>query len=499
MPHLIRVLVVHDGEGQLKSRFKDFLKTVVGGALDAVGAVNRRLWPLPVSSRAFVTGAYAPMEQEFSLEDLPVTGTIPPELDGQYCRMGPNPCSATPRDYHWFMGDGMVHVVRIHAGKALWYRNRWIRSTHVGRAKHWLPASGTRRGVSDTVNTHIIPHAGSLWALMEAISTPVRLNLALDSQVYDDFRGTLSHSFSAHPHLDPSSGELHAIAYEARELDLVRHIVVDAEGKVRRELDIPVQHGPLIHDCALTARYVIVLDLPVTISFRAVLRGYQFPFRWNPSHPSRVGLLPREGASKDIIWVDVDPCFVFHTVNAFDLPDGPVVLDVVAYDHMFTSASQGPDTLPRGLERWVIDPVQRTMKCQSLHPKPQEFPRINESRTGLPYRFAYAVGLPERQTPEALPASFILKHDLESATTCSHDFGAGRLPTEFVFVPRRNAEAEDGGWLMGFVVDPASASTDLVILDAEHFDAEPVASIYIPHRIPLGFHGSWTNREDKPE
>ena len=365
MPHLIRVLVVHDGEGQLKSRFKDFLKTVVGGALDAVGAVNRRLWPLPVSSRAFVTGAYAPMEQEFSLEDLPITGTIPPELDGQYCRMGPNPCSATPRDYHWFMGDGMVHVVRIHAGKALWYRNRWIRSTHVGRAKHWLPASGTRRGVSDTVNTHIIPHAGSLWALMEAISTPVRLNLALDSQVYDDFRGTLSHSFSAHPHLDPSSGELHAIAYEARELDLVRHIVVDAEGKVRRELDIPVQHGPLIHDCALTARYVIVLDLPVTISFRAVLRGYQFPFRWNPSHPSRVGLLPREGASKDIIWVDVDPCFVFHTVNAFDLPDGPVVLDVVAYDHMFTSASQGPDTLPRGLERWVIDPVQRTMNARA--------------------------------------------------------------------------------------------------------------------------------------
>ena len=481
----------------MKSRLKGLLKTVIGGGLDVVGAVNRRLWPLPLSSGAFLAGAYAPLEEEFSLENLEVTGTIPPELNGQYCRMGPNPCSALPRDYHWFMGDGMVHAVRIRAGKALWYRNRWIRSSLVSRIKHLTPAPGTRRGVSDTVNTHVIPHAGSLWALVEAISTPVRFSLSLESQVYDDFGGTLSRSFSAHPHRDPFSGELHAIAYEARELKIVRHLVVTAEGKVRRELDIPVQHGPLIHDCALTARYVIVLDLPVTISFRAVLRGYRFPFRWNPSHPARVGLLPREGGPEDIVWIQIDPCFVFHTVNAFDQPDGSVALDVVAYDHMFTTDSQGPETPPRGLERWIIDPAQRTMKLQSLHPKPQEFPRINESRTGLPYRFAYSIGLPEHLAPDALPASIIMKHDLKSATTSLHDFGAGRLPGEFVFVPRRNADAEDGGWLMGFVVDPSNARTDLVILDAEHFDREPVASIHIPHRVPLGFHGSWTSLDDE--
>ena len=102
-------------------------------------------------------------------------------------------------------------------------------------------------------------------------------------------------SFTAHPHLDPLTGEHHAICYEATVPDEVRHVVIAPDGKVTREVAIPVKHGPSIHDCAITARYALILDLPVTFSMKALIGGHSFPYRWNPEHQARVGLLPRDG------------------------------------------------------------------------------------------------------------------------------------------------------------------------------------------------------------
>ena len=139
-------------------------------------------------------------------------------------------------------------------------------------------APGPRHGTSDTVNTNVIGHAGAAWALIEAGSTPVRLNETLEVQIYDDFGGTLKGAFTAHPRRDPMTGELHAICYNATEPNEIRHVVVSAEGRVTREIAIPVQHGPSIHDCQITDRFVIVLDLPVTFSMAALIGGHTFPF-----------------------------------------------------------------------------------------------------------------------------------------------------------------------------------------------------------------------------
>lgn len=476
----------------MKSRVETFLQNVVIRGVYKLSTLHRQLLPLPKHPHPFLTGLHTPMHTELTLENLPISGVIPSELTGRYCRIGPNPVSADPRSHHWFLGDGMIHAVGLQAGRACWYRNRWIHSKHISKAKGIAAAPGPRRGASDTVNTNIIGQAGSTWALNEATSTPVRLNELLDEQAYDDFGGTLAGTFAPHPHRDPATGELHAIAYDARELDRIRYVIIDVHGKVRRELPIPVEHGPAIHDCALTARYILILDLPLTFSFPALFAGFVFPFRWNRSHQARVGLLPREGAATDVLWIDIDPCFIFHTVNAFDLHDGRIALDAVVYDHVFVSASRGPDTLPRGLKRWTIDPDSRTVECRTLSARPQEFPRINERRIGLPYRYAYSLGLEDQPAPEIVQSSCILKHDLHEGTTVLHDFGAGCFPGEFVFVPRsNNTHDEDAGWLMGLVVNSRTSTTDLAILDAQRMEAEPVAAVHIPHRIPLGFHGSW--------
>lgn len=478
----------------LAVRIEQMIDTAVGAVaspiVSGIAAFNRRRLPPRDAPHPLLTGIHKPMTQELTLTDLVVEGVIPPELDGRYVRIGPNPAAADPRSYHFFTGDGMLHGIRIQGGKAHWYRNRWIRSSEVAAARH-VPAAPGPRHIFDTVNTSVLNHAGSGWALVEAGSTPVRFDEHLETQCYDDFGGTLPGSFTAHPRRDPATGELHALCYEATDPKRVRYNVVDVAGRVRRSVTIPVSHGPLIHDCAITPRYVIILDLPLTISMRTVLSGHGFPYRWNEKHPARVGLLPRDGEAQDIIWIPLDPCFVFHTANAHDRPDGRVELDVVAYDRMFAGDNLAPDEQPRGLERWTIDPATRTLTQRTIDPSPQELPTIDERRTGHPYRHVYALGLPEQLTETLVGEAPFIKHDLERGTRQMHEFGAGRIAGEFVFVPRSPDAAEDDGWLMGLVIEADGQSTALEILRAADVEGPPVASIHLPHRVPPGIHGAW--------
>jgi len=471
----------------MASVIENAIRGTVTKGIGVVAEFNRKR--MPEQDHPFLTGIHRPMDSEITLEDLSVTGTIPPELDGRYLRIGPNPAKPEAKGYHWFTGDGMVHGIALREGKALWYRNRWIRSKTVEAQTGMKHAPGPRHGGFDTVNTNVLGIAGRTWALVEAGSYPVELSETLDEQTYNPFDDTLAGSFTAHPHLDPKTGEHHAICYEAMDPDAVRHVVLSPDGKVTRELSIKVKHGPSIHDCAITDRYVLILDLPVTFSMKSLIGGHSFPYRWNPEHQARVGLLPRAGQAEDIVWVDCPQTYIFHVANAYDTPDGKVVMDACVYDTMFAEATGGPSGKSLGLERWTIDPVAKTVERRTIDAAPQEFPRPDERFFGQPYRHAYTMALPEGEF--AISATKLYKHDLEAGTREVHDFGEGRYPGEFVFVPRGDDAPEGDGWMVGLVIDLPHETTDLVILDAARFAEPPVASIRIPHRVPPGFHGNW--------
>jgi len=471
----------------MASVIENAIRGTVTKGIGVVAEFNRKR--MPEQDHPFLTGIHRPMDSEITLEDLSVTGTIPPELDGRYLRIGPNPAKPEAKGYHWFTGDGMVHGIALREGKALWYRNRWIRSKTVEAQTGMKHAPGPRHGGFDTVNTNVLGIAGRTWALVEAGSYPVELSETLDEQTYNPFDDTLAGSFTAHPHLDPKTGEHHAICYEAMDPDAVRHVVLSPDGKVTRELSIKVKHGPSIHDCAITDRYALILDLPVTFSMKSLIGGHSFPYRWNPEHQARVGLLPRAGQAEDIVWVDCPQTYIFHVANAYDTPDGKVVMDACVYDTMFAEATGGPSGKSLGLERWTIDPVAKTVERRTIDAAPQEFPRPDERFFGQPYRHAYTMALPEGEF--AISATKLYKHDLEAGTREVHDFGEGRYPGEFVFVPRGDDAPEGDGWMVGLVIDLPHETTDLVILDAARFAEPPVASIRIPHRVPPGFHGNW--------
>ncbi len=442
----------------------------------------------PGPARDYVTGALAPVADEVTVADLPVTGTLPEELDGRYVRNGPNPIDPDPSTQHWFTGAGMVHGIRLRDGRAEWYRNRWVRTDEVTAALGEPSTPGDRRdgGPSAAVNTNVVQLGGRTWAIVEAGQWPVRLSDELDTEAIDPFGGTLRGSFSAHPHTDPRTGLTHAIGYHWTETS-VRHVVLDADARIVREEPIEVGGSLMVHDTAITESRVLVLDLPVTFRLDEAVAGSRFPYAWDPDRPARVGLLGLDDPGASVQWVELDPCYVFHPANAHDTPDGGVVVDVCRWERMFDRDRLGPNEGTPRLERWRIDPASGRVSTEVLDERAQEFPRVDERRTGTPTRWVVTAGL---ATAGAAHAP-LYHHDLQSGTTTVVDLGATSAAQEFVVVPRDGSTAEDDAWLVGLVTDRAEATTDLVVLAADDPGDGPVARVHLGRRVPDGFHGNW--------
>lgn len=453
------------------------------------------------SDNPFLEGAFAPVQQEYTIENLEVQGEIPAVLSGVLMRIGPNPLEVdNPANYNWFMGDGMVHGVRLEQGRACWYKNRYVGSDPVTRKLGLPRAAGSRRSVTDIVNTNIIGYAGKVWALVEAGSYPVEMDAELNTVRHGLFNSKAELGFTAHPHIDPDSGEIHAVCYDAINRSVLNYLHIGTDGQLKKQVKIPVQHGPMVHDCAITQSKVIILDLPITFSYKRVIQGSQLPYLWNPKHQARIGLLPRDSKETDskshagkgdtVQWFNIDPCYVFHTCNAYDLQNGDVILDVIVHEKSFSQSIQGPAEQQQvRFERWTLHHASRRLTRKVISDIKQEFPRFDERLTGKPYRYAYTVGFDSNLSN--LKANQLYRHDLQTGETLTHNYGANYMTGEVVFVPRHAQSNEDEGWLMSYVHDLDGGPSQIVILDAQKIGQPAQAVIQLPVRVPLGFHGNW--------
>jgi len=439
----------------------------------------------------YLDGNFAPVLEERSDDhDLEVTGVVPPDLEGRLLRNGPNPVSAPadPADYHWFTGDGMVHAIALGGGRATGYRNRWVRTRRLAAQVGTAVPSGPSEPVDGPANTHVIRHAGTTLALVES-GFPHALSPDLDRARVHDFDGTLASPMTAHPKVDPDTGELVFFGVDLYGPPFLRYHVVDAAGQLTTTEDVELPRATMMHDFGVTATRAVFLDLPVVFDLGLVGRGRSLPFRWMPEAGSRVGVLPRGGRGADVVWVSMDPGYVFHVVNAFD--DGAAtVLDVLRYDSVFDTAPG--EVLSRSLptlHRWTVDPVANRVVEERLDDVPVEFPRIDPAVAGLPHRYAYCV----RMGDDAEQPSYegLVKYDLVRDEAVRFDPGPGRMPGEPVFVRAADGAGEDEGWVLSVVYDAARGASDLVILDATSFAGPPVATVHLPARVPFGFHGSW--------
>ncbi|HEX5095895.1 MAG TPA: carotenoid oxygenase family protein [Acidimicrobiia bacterium] len=440
---------------------------------------------MTATANPFLMGNYAPVADECTADQLDVVGQIPAELRGRYLRIGPNPYAMPDGPYHWFMGDGMVHGVELADGRANWYRNRWVRTDGIADAMGEPHVGGPTPPMYDSSNTNVLGHAGRILSLTEG-AIPFELSPTLDTKRRQDFGGPLPGGLTAHPKVDPVTGELHAFTYWFAPPFCYYH-VVDAQGNLVRTEPITLPRSVMMHDFALTRDNVIFFDLPVVFDLEVM----PFPFRWDDDHQARIGVMPRTGGDADVTWIDIDPCYVFHPMNAYE-DGGTIVVDVPRHPTMFASQGElieGPNRGgPPALHRWTIDVGAGKVRDEVVDERGQEFPRVNESLLMSKHRYGYAVQV---DSADAFEGSTYLKHDFERGAVEEHSFGVGAGPGEFVFVPAESGTSEDDGWLMGFVYDAATDTSSFQIVDAHDFAAAPVAVVKLPRRVPYGFHGNW--------
>ncbi len=433
-------------------------------------------------------GNYAPVDDEVSATDLAVTGSIPEEMSGRFFRNGPNPKSG--RSAHWFLGDGMIHGIRLRDGKADWYRNRYVKTRALLEPDAKLIGDdGTVDRTIGVSNTHIVGHAGRILALVES-SFPCEVTPDLDTIGPYDFDGRLDTAMTAHPKMCPVTGEMHFFGYGFFEPYLTYHRV-SADGQLVQSEVIDVPGPTMIHDFAITDRHVVFMDLPIVFDLELAMQG-TMPYRWDDDYGARIGIMPRStdeatAGAADVRWFEVEPCYVFHPMNAFVDDQDRVVVDTARYRQLWRgSSSDFKDHAT--LHRWSFDLATDAVRETELDDRPMEFPRVAEHLTGLANRFGYGAG--------GLDGTALIKYDLEAGTSQLRELGPNGMPGEPVFVPAADPESEDHGWLMTYVYDKARDRSDFVLLDARDMQAEPVAKVELPQRVPFGFHGSWLDDAD---
>jgi carotenoid cleavage dioxygenase len=421
---------------------------------------------------------YAPVTDELTEFDLPVEGAIPAELDGWYLRNGPNPRQATA---HWFTGDGMIHGVRLEGGRAAWYRNRWVRTDSFKEDLPLYNADGTRNLRAGTANTHLVNHAGKTLALVES-SLPYEITNDLETVGAYDFGGKLVDSMTAHPKICPTTGEMHFFGYGNIFEPHVTYHRADANGELTINRPLDVKALTMMHDFALTAEHVVFMDLPLVFNLDvAMKRDGDMPYRWDDNYGARLGVLRRDDPYGAVRWFEIEPCYVFHVANAYDRGNS-IVLQAVRYPELWRD-SGGFET-DGVLWTWTIDLQTGTVTERQLDDRAVEFPRIDDRLATMPARYAVSVG-----------DGGLVRYDLSTGDAVEHAFGTAESPGrpgEAVFVPSTAGPAdESSGWYIGYVYDPVRDGSDLVIIDASDFAAQPVARINLPQRVPFGFHGNW--------
>ncbi|MEV0475650.1 carotenoid oxygenase family protein [Streptomyces prunicolor] len=440
-----------------------------------------------------LAGNFAPVPDEITVTELEVTGAIPPELTGWYLRNGPNPHEAASA--HWFTGDGMVHGVRLDAGRATSYRNRWVRTPTLETGVQVYGRDGEMNLAAGVANTHVIRHAGRTLALVET-SFPQELSCApgreLDTVGPYDFDGRLRTPMTAHPKTCPVTGELHFYGYGGLAAPYLTYHRADADGEltVSRPIDVPAH--TMMHDFYLTRNHVVFMDLPAVFSIeRAMDPDGGMPYVWSDTYGARLGVLRRDDPYGDIRWFDIDPCYVFHTLNSYEENEGR---RLVLLGMRYPSLRDGVTVETAAhLWRWTIDLTTGAIAEEQLDDHPGEFPRIDDRLAGLPADFGHATAAPVPELAQYDPnesRAAIHRYDLRKSSVASHYFAPGRFPGEAAFAP---ADDQPGGpgWLMTYVYDASTDRSDLVVLDADNLTREPVATIHLPRRVPAGFHGSW--------
>ena len=474
------------------------------------------------------TGFNKPSRIEADIADLQHEGEIPRELDGAFFRVQPDP-QFPPRmgDDISFNGDGMITRFHFHDGQCD-LKQRWAHTDKFkleraagealfGSYRNPLTDHDSVKGeIRGTANTNAFLFNGKLWALKEDSPALVMDPATMETKGYEKFGGKMTgETFTAHPKIDPDTGNMVAIGYAASGLhtDDVTYYEVSPDGELVREKWFKVPYYCMMHDFGITPDYLVLHIVPSVGSWDQLEQGKP-AFMFDTTKEVYLGIIPRRDDMKqeDIRWFKRDNCFASHVLNAWQ--DGTKVhfLTCEAKNNMFPFFPDIHGNEFNGMEAmsylsdWTVDLASNGEDFDSvtrLTDTAAEFPRIDDRFAGKRTRYGWFLEMDMRRPHEmkggsaggALMNCLFLK-DLESGA--EQHWWAGPVSTlqEPCFIPRSPDAAEGDGWIVMVCNRLEECRSDLLLFDALDIEKGPIATIHVPIRLRFGLHGNFARSEE---
>ncbi|EEU35766.1 uncharacterized protein NECHADRAFT_44390 [Fusarium vanettenii 77-13-4] len=461
---------------------------------------------------------------EAEVSDLAVFGQVPKELDGTFYRIMVDPFYPLQEDNPPIEGDGNICAFRIHDGRVD------MKTRYVDTERLLLERQANKRlfglyrnpfshhpcvraAVDSTANTNLIFWAGKLLALKESAMPYAVDPDTLETLEYDPFNCP-GKTFTAHPKHDPLRDELVCFGSEAKGLgtDDVVIYALNRQGQVHHETWVKSPWAAFIHDCAITANYIILILWPFEADVNRMKNGGHH-WQYSTSRPATFIVVPRRGSQVPPGWAPNeyrvyhgDHALLLHTAGAWDESDGTKVYiesSRMAYSPFPMFDPKARDRSPNfkaDYVRWEIDLAKPTNSKvsdpQVILDMPSEMVRVDERHFTRPYDRLFCPVIAPKQSPlpPILPVALnaYLMFEKESAKKTMFDPGSNCTVEEPIFIPRSEDAVEGDGWVMGMVQRIDVSRSDLVVLDTNDF-SHPVAVIQLPFRTKMQVHGNWVD------
>jgi carotenoid cleavage dioxygenase len=449
-----------------------------------------------------------PMRFEADVFECEVEGEIPEALkNGTYYRTGGDRLYPTMEDDIILNGDGMFSMFRFEDGHVS-YRSRYVETERLKAekaARRRLYGKYRNKYTDDesvgnlpqrdnTGNTYAFAHHGELFALRED-SRPYRLDPeTLETLEVGEFGGLKSKALTAHPKIDPKTGEWWSYAVFAGgepTTDASLH-VFDKNGKLIREQWFQTPYPGLSHDWGITREHIVLPIMPLTADEKRLRAGGDY-YEYDPDLPSKWGVMPRGGdPARDMRWFDIPGIVMGHVMNAYSEGDKVVIDTPCSPGNCFSffkdkhgNQPTPPETVTQ-ITRITFDLSKPDAEAVTLEPLGGalgDMPKIDDRFAMEKYRVGYFA-------LRDFPQMGIGQIDWDTGAIKVHEL-EGAASQEPVFVPRSPDSAEGDGYVLVAVDRMAEKRMDLLILDGNDVSRPPVATIKLPFAQPMCFHGCW--------
>lgn len=469
--------------------------------------INNSAW-----SKALATPA-----TEFPLTPLSlISGDIPPELNGTLYRNGPARLEVGGKKVgHWFDGDGAILAVHFTGGKAT-ATYRYVQTegyqaeTKTNRylyANYGMIASGGfwnnwLKGVKNSANTSVLPLADRLLALWEG-GKPYGLDLHnLETIGIDNLADTLQYNFSAHPKIDPNTGEIYNFGVTPGKPTKLHLYRCDKTGKIIQQNSIALSGSPLIHDFVLTKKYLVFLISPVRVKLLPVIMGaksFSDAMQWCPQLGTEILICDRENLSV-VSQNTTEPFYQWHFSNGYEDQDGAIAIEFVRYDDFSTNqylkqvASGQTKILAEG-KLWEIKINPQSGRVTSNHQLLDlqcEFPIVAPHKVSQPWRYTYFSTHRAGVIPEQEFFNAIACLDHHTGNVAIADMGEQIYPSEPIYVAQ--PDNPELGWLLSVVYDGNCDRSEVRIYQRDRLTGEPLCRLALPKTIPHSFHGAFLSK-----